>query len=69
MFDSSDDVTISPKKIFKHVHIEKQAIVPLHEQVKNWNDVVEWGYGGESKEWEDLFHEEIPYCWYKKPSV
>ena len=69
MFDSSDDVTISPKEIFKHVHIEKQAIVPLHEQVKNWNDVVEWGYGGESEEWEGLFHEEIPYCWDKKPSV
>lgn len=69
MFDSSDNVAISPKEIFKHVHIEKQAIAPLHEQVKNWNDVVEWGYGGKSEEWEDLFHEEIPYCWDKKPSI
>ena len=69
IFGPLDDVTIHPKEVFEHVHTEKQAVVPLHEQVENWDEVLEWGYGGESEEWEDLFHEKIPYCWDKKPSV
>jgi len=64
LFGPSAEVSsVQPKTIFEHVGMEKQAIVPLHEQVKNWDEVLEWGYGGETEEWEDLFQEEVPSCW------
>jgi len=54
---------LRPNAVLDRVSTEKQAVVPLDEQVKNWDDVIQWGYGGETKEWEDLLQEEIPSCW------
>jgi len=29
--------------------------VLVDSQIENWDDVVAWGYGGETDAWEDLF--------------
>jgi hypothetical protein len=41
--------------ILQELFYAKQAQVPLSEQVLNWGEVVQWGYGGEVEDWEDLF--------------
>ena len=50
-----DDVALA-EAVLKNVKRTKQAAVPLKDQIKNWEEVVAWGYGGEPEEWEDLFH-------------
>jgi hypothetical protein len=30
-------------------------VTPIEQQVENWDEVKEWGYGGKLDEWEDLF--------------
>lgn len=37
------------------VTVTKQRTIPVSALVRNWDEVQEWGYGGESHEWEDLF--------------
>ena len=36
-------------------YMQKQAQVSLSELVENWKEVVEWGYGGEVDDWEEVF--------------
>ena len=40
---------------FLERNLKKQAQTGLSELVTNWKDVIEWGYGGEVEEWQDLF--------------
>jgi hypothetical protein len=54
------DIPIKDGNITETVFLEgdtlkKQSQVPLSKQVENWQEVVEWGYGGKLEEWEDLF--------------
>lgn len=50
---SDEDVDVN--SVHKKLSLVKQAQVPLEKQVKNWQEVVDWGYGGEVDEWVDLF--------------
>jgi len=43
------------KTLLNNIHVSKQAQVPVQEQVENWEEVVAWGYGGETDAWQDLF--------------
>ena len=34
---------------------KKQQVQDLSTLVENWEDVEDWGYGGDLEDWEDLF--------------
>jgi hypothetical protein len=52
----SAPTSVSAEQVSKAFGImKKQALVPLSEQIENWDEVVAWGYGGDVDEWEDLF--------------
>ena len=38
-----------------HLGRKKQQVQDLATLVENWKDVVDWGYGGDLEDWEDLF--------------
>jgi len=44
-----------PEEVLNETSVSKQRQVSVASQVENWDDVVAWGYGGETEEWEDLF--------------
>lgn len=41
--------------VAKTITVTKQAQLPIKEFVKNWDEVVEWGYGGVTSAWDDFF--------------
>jgi hypothetical protein len=49
------DKNITEAVFLQRSTLKKQSQVPLSQQVENWEEVVELGYGGEVEEWEDLF--------------
>jgi len=42
-------------EVLNEIHVTKQAQVSVDSQIENWDDVVAWGYGGETDSWEALF--------------
>jgi len=44
-----------PEEVLNETSVSKQRQVSVASQVENWDDVIAWGYGGETEEWEDLF--------------
>lgn len=46
---------VDANEAFESIDIVKQNDKPINELIQNWNDVVDWGYGGETEMWKDLF--------------
>jgi len=44
-----------PKEVLNEPSVTKQRQVLVNLQIENWDDVVAWGYSGETDAWEDLF--------------
>lgn len=54
IFGLSPDA-IDRQEVIGLVEIRQQSEDRLDEEIENWEEVVQWGYGGKTDEWEDLF--------------